>query len=247
MKITEFYQKVYNDLIQKRKNNPIFKKDQYCECHHIIPKCMGGTDNKENLVNLTPREHFIAHLLLARIYRDTIYYSSCLSAVIYMIAASHRYKQRSFSFNSKAYERIRIEYSNSRKNYFEKLSKEKQQEISTAISNGLRGRKLSEEHKRNIGLGGKGKKKPESFRINATKRLKEYNELQRKPVLCITTGKIYSSVNDAEKDTNACVARVCMGKYHSSGGLQFRYLDDELNNQYTPKRLRINLNGGGHK
>lgn len=39
--------------------------DEYHETHHIIPKCMNGTDDKENLVDLYAREHFIAHRLLA--------------------------------------------------------------------------------------------------------------------------------------------------------------------------------------
>lgn len=39
--------------------------DEYCERHHIIPKCMGGTDAEDNLIDLFAREHFIAHKLLA--------------------------------------------------------------------------------------------------------------------------------------------------------------------------------------
>ena len=40
--------------------------DEYCERHHIQPKCLGGNDNKENLIDLYAKEHFIAHQLLAR-------------------------------------------------------------------------------------------------------------------------------------------------------------------------------------
>ena len=65
------YLKVYNQLIQKRRDNPIIKTDDcYCERHHIIPKSEGGSNKKSNLVNLTAREHYIAHLLLAKIYDD---------------------------------------------------------------------------------------------------------------------------------------------------------------------------------
>ena len=39
--------------------------DEYHERHHIIPKCMGGTNNEENLIDLYAREHFEAHRLLA--------------------------------------------------------------------------------------------------------------------------------------------------------------------------------------
>ena len=38
--------------------------------HHIIPKCMQGTDVKDNLVLLTAREHYLAHQLLVKMYPD---------------------------------------------------------------------------------------------------------------------------------------------------------------------------------
>lgn len=39
--------------------------DEYHERHHIKPKCLGGTNDEENLIDLYAREHFIAHQLLA--------------------------------------------------------------------------------------------------------------------------------------------------------------------------------------
>ena len=39
--------------------------DEYHERHHILPKCMGGTNDEENLIDLFAREHFEAHRLLA--------------------------------------------------------------------------------------------------------------------------------------------------------------------------------------
>ena len=44
---------------------------EYTEKHHIIPKCMGGTNDKSNLVKLTAREHYIAHKLLTKIYPNS--------------------------------------------------------------------------------------------------------------------------------------------------------------------------------
>lgn len=40
--------------------------DEYHERHHIVPRCMGGTNSKTNLIDLFAREHFIAHKLLAQ-------------------------------------------------------------------------------------------------------------------------------------------------------------------------------------
>lgn len=59
------YKKIYDLLICRAKDR---KLECYTEQHHIIPKCMGGNNDRENLVRLTAREHFIAHRLLYKIY-----------------------------------------------------------------------------------------------------------------------------------------------------------------------------------
>lgn len=41
-------------------------KGEYKERHHIIPKCIGGTNDEDNLIDLYAHEHFIAHELLAK-------------------------------------------------------------------------------------------------------------------------------------------------------------------------------------
>jgi hypothetical protein len=40
------------------------------ERHHIVPRCIGGTDERSNLVDLTPEEHYVAHQLLVKMYPD---------------------------------------------------------------------------------------------------------------------------------------------------------------------------------
>lgn len=59
------YKAHYKRLIDRAKvrQTPNLKED-----HHIVPKCMGGTDDPVNIVSLTPEEHFVAHQLLVRIY-----------------------------------------------------------------------------------------------------------------------------------------------------------------------------------
>lgn len=58
------YELIYNKLIERGRERVI---QGYKEKHHIIPKCMGGTDKESNIVNLTPEEHYIAHQLLIKI------------------------------------------------------------------------------------------------------------------------------------------------------------------------------------
>jgi len=59
------YLKIYENLMERSRNRTLH---EYKEKHHIIPKCLGGNDNIDNLVSLTPEEHYIAHLLLVKIY-----------------------------------------------------------------------------------------------------------------------------------------------------------------------------------
>ena len=61
------YIRVYWSIIHNRLHN---KVDGYVEHHHIIPRSEGGPDNNDNIVSLTAREHYICHLLLAKIYND---------------------------------------------------------------------------------------------------------------------------------------------------------------------------------
>lgn len=83
--------------------NPV-SNGVYHERHHIVPKSEGGSDDKSNIIRLTAREHYIAHLLLAKIYDDRKMHS----AVIYMQTGKR--KNRIFKFNSHLYKKMREEF-----------------------------------------------------------------------------------------------------------------------------------------
>lgn len=60
------YQKHYDALIQRARLRTT--PEGYTERHHVIPRCMGGGNEKGNLVRLTAEEHFVAHQLLVKIH-----------------------------------------------------------------------------------------------------------------------------------------------------------------------------------
>ncbi|WBF82906.1 homing endonuclease [Escherichia phage a48] len=125
------YQKIYNDLISRAQaREPL---SEYKETHHIVPKCMGGSDDKENLVELTGREHFIAHWLLCKIY-DTpglkkAFGLMCLTG-----------KNRSYKISSQLYELGRRRLSEAA------IGREVSMETREKISRALKGRKFTKEH-----------------------------------------------------------------------------------------------------
>jgi hypothetical protein len=59
------YSQYYFNITNRAKSR-ILDKSIYTENHHIIPKSLGGGNDKSNLVRLTAREHFICHLLLPK-------------------------------------------------------------------------------------------------------------------------------------------------------------------------------------
>jgi len=59
------YEKWYFAITERAKTRTI---DGYTERHHVQPRSLGGTDDKDNLVDLTAREHFICHWLLTKMH-----------------------------------------------------------------------------------------------------------------------------------------------------------------------------------
>lgn len=85
-------------------------KNTYYEEHHIVPRCLGGSDDKSNLVLLTAREHFIAHRLLSKIYPDNL---NLKLAVLFM--ASIENLGETFKVTSRTYSLLKTEASEARR------------------------------------------------------------------------------------------------------------------------------------
>ena len=60
------YRRIYNKLIMRAFYRTTLLS--YSERHHVIPRCLGGDNASDNLVTLTAAEHYIAHLLLIKMY-----------------------------------------------------------------------------------------------------------------------------------------------------------------------------------
>lgn len=101
------YDKIYENLVNRGKNRIIDDPEQYIEHHHIIPLCMGGDNSESNYTKLTAREHYIAHWLLVKIYKDSIFISKLVCAFRYMSVDSHNGHRR----NNRDYEWMRRMYS----------------------------------------------------------------------------------------------------------------------------------------
>lgn len=100
------YTKYYTLLTNRAKNRTL---TEYTERHHIIPQSLGGSNDKDNLVDLTAREHFICHWLLIKMTEG-----DNRSKMLYALngmKAENKYQQRYASaITARVYERYRIEH-----------------------------------------------------------------------------------------------------------------------------------------
>lgn len=129
----------YFDIINKSKSRSV---SGYTEKHHIIPKSLGGSNSKSNIVALTAREHFICHRLLTKMV--TSEFKSKMVYALWIMNAGNKKQYRS-RMTSTLYEKIKTEYA--------ELVRQKRV-----------GNKLSEETKQKISIANKGRKidKPKS-------------------------------------------------------------------------------------
>jgi hypothetical protein len=103
--VTNKYSNWYYDIINRAKARPRVK-DQYYERHHIIPKCLGGNNGKNNLVWVTNREHFICHWLLTKMVDSAEKYKiwNAFSCMLYRENSN----QDRYKVTSRVFENIKI-------------------------------------------------------------------------------------------------------------------------------------------
>ena len=156
------YVKIYSQLVLKRRQNPINKiKGKYgeVEYHHIIPIKCGGrpTPRKKkynqfgtNLVGLTPKEHFVAHHLIAKMYEGTEYDQVMWSALNIL---AHTKKNR-IKVSARLFEKLRKNEAtlSSKRNTGYKHTEEAKQK--------MRNRKCTDETRRKLSEAGKGRISP---------------------------------------------------------------------------------------
>lgn len=129
------YLKIYDKIIDRAKNREI---DGYTEKHHIVPKCIGGNDKKDNIVSLTPKEHYICHRLLCEIYPDETKLKYAFWRMCNVV--NNEYQNRNYSVSANVYSRIKNEISKLMSKKVKNYSKETRKLIGEKISKKLKGR-----------------------------------------------------------------------------------------------------------
>ena len=183
--------------------------EEYHERHHIMPKCMGGTDNDDNLIDLYAHEHFIAHKLLAQENPDN---TKLVYAWWMMSVSKGNSEQGRYELSAIEYEEARIAFINSQKGH--KATIGAREKMSEAVK-----KRYKEDPSKNPMYGKTG-----------------VDNHASRAVICLETNMTYGSSCEAERDTGIGHSRIiacCRGRRKSAGKhpvtgekLHWKYIDE---------------------
>jgi len=203
------YKHIYDKLILKARLENRNKSDLvYFEAHHIKPKSFGGEGdcrniNHPNIVLLTPKEHYVAHLLLSYIYPDS---PAMQTALWNMLTTKQnvRYKP-----SSRTYAQIRERYIKLTKGvtnpfYGQCHTEESKLKISLKAKGNTRwlGKKHNENSKLKLSECRKGKLLTDETKLKISNSIKGGKHYNAKPIICIKTNNIFGSGKELSEHLN---------------------------------------------
>ena len=208
----------YEDLVTKAKERPLL--DGYVERHHVVPVSLGGSNEPENIITLTAREHYIAHLLLWKMSMDKKSHNKMSMALHVMVNGSgHKKQDRNYLIPSRIYELARYSFVQAMKAHFAEHGgtmkgkkhtpealikmrawqavpeiKQKQRERVLGEKNHFYGKSHSEETKNKISEANKGKTHTEEARKKMSEAAKGriFSEEHKRKLSESKKGKTYT-------------------------------------------------------
>jgi hypothetical protein len=206
----------YQNLVTKAKER-VLDDTVYQEKHHIIPKCFGGNDLPTNLVSLTLREHYIAHLLLSKMYVG--------EAKRKMMYALWRMLLREKTRGSRTFEMYREQYIKTTLNT-QVITDEFRQKVSNStkgIKKTITQKVLDKNKRLKVELSGTGnpmygKKQTDNAKLLISKKLSEHYknpENRKKQALTRIGSKHSESVKEEMSKKRSGAGNAMFGRKHS--------------------------------
>lgn len=223
------YTRLYYSIISKAQSR-VLEKNIYSEKHHIIPKSIGGTNLKDNLVLLTAREHFIAHWLLTKMVENKKHKWQMWNAFHCMLYRETDNQQR-YKVTGRIFENIKRNGSTIKSERF------------SGESNPMFGKKHSEESKRKMSKERSGKGKPHTNESKA-KISKANTGIVRDAEFRANVSKVHKGkVDTAETRLKKSVAQT--GKKWVNNGVTSKRVFEVENGWVLGRISKKNMEGMG--
>jgi hypothetical protein len=245
--INNKYKKWHDNIIANAQSRVL---KGYKEVHHILPKSLGGSNDKSNLVELTAREHFLVHLLLCKF---TVGRAKHKMLYAFNAMSSMRYDKRKYKLHSRTAGVLRKEFYQSLKG--RKDSPETRLKKSLRFqgkNNPNYGKKFSVEHKRKLSEAKKGKKhilfgkkhKPETIEKMINKKLgKKHTKETRLKMSKSRLGKTLSKnarkkISEFLKGNKRTLGMICINKDNKTKMIYKNELQNYLNLGFIKGRIK---------
>lgn len=172
------YIKLYQNLCSKPSN------DSYTEQHHILPRCLNGSNDATNLVRLSAKGHYLAHWLLCKIYPDN---HKIMFAFNMMSRVNETTKR---NITAKQFEIIK-KYNSKALSILHK-GRKKPEGFGLKVSARLKGKKKSPEHNKKVSEAKKGIQPPHFAKLDRSK-------IKRGPTRSDYVAKWHGNAESAKK------------------------------------------------
>ena len=240
------YEEFINRILETRGRHGC--GDEYFETHHIIPKCLDGTNDEENLIDLFAREHFVAHKLLAleNPENDKLIYT-------WHMMAHMKRDGRDYELTEEEYEEVKVAFSQAlsgarmgenNPNWGRHPSEETRKKLSLIRSgknSPMYGKHKSEETRKKISESRKGKPawnkgipRTEEEKQRHSEKLKGRFAGEKspnsKPIMCIETGEILWGAKAFEDKYGISARNIgscCRGERYTAGGYHWEFANEE--------------------
>lgn len=199
------YTSVYNSIIERAKSR-ILPKEIYTETHHIIPRSLGGSNSKNNLVKLTAQEHRLCHLLLPKMTISEDHTRKMWYAA-WMILRVENQGQYRLTSKGKFYELAKVEFTKLMSNLHKgkTVSAETRKKLSESQKGKTspnKGKVMSNEQKQKLSKAHTGKVIAQSTvdKILESRKGYKHSEETKKKISDSQLGKIMPPISREHKD-----------------------------------------------
>lgn len=217
------YNEFINNIIDTRGRFGI-SEDEYKERHHVKPKCLGGSNDKDNLIDLYAWEHFIAHKLLTVEYPN----NPELIYAFWMMAHCKSKSQERYECTPEEYEEAKIAFSNTwRKTH-------------SGENNPMYGKHLSEKSRKAISDANTGKHHTQEARdkmsLNHADVLGENNPWYGKHPSEETRKKMRDAWTDERRSKNSAIHKGKIVSNETREKLRLKHLGKEDSDEVRKKK-----------
>ena len=191
------YELIYYQIIERSKSRITPKT---IEKHHIIPRCLGGSNDATNIALLTPREHFVCHLLLTKMFTGEHRKKMIFAFIMMRNGARRKNQSERYVPSSRLYQFLKQESKDLLSSRI--VSEETRRKISEKAKlrpSSFKGKKHSDESKKKLSAAKKGRTQHPNTRL-AFDKYRAENKAQH-----LHNPENYAKIKEARRKTSPMV------------------------------------------